>query len=260
MQLRVIFILIHLNRVDRGEHRRILGPGTSGGMHMSTGRIESVERAMSILSAFSSQRRRMTLAELAEETGLHKSTVLRQANSMLLYGFLIRDADGRYGIGASVWRLGLVFRQDYQNGATIRPVLRDLVAHTGETASFYVRAGEERVCLYRENSPNLIRYHLEEGMRLPMDRGSVAMVLRRHAGEEVPDGIAFTAAGSVNLDGGRNPNIASVATPVMSPSGDLLGALAVSGLTTRFTADRRALAVDLIERHAAALRESAERL
>lgn len=223
---------------------------------MNSGRVDSVERAMSILSAFSSQRRRMTLAELADETGLHKSTVLRQAKSMLLYGFLTRDSDGRYGIGASVWRLGLIFRQDYQNGATIRPVLRDLVAQTGETASFYVRAGEERVCLYRENSPNLIRYHLEEGMRLPMDRGSVAMVLRRHAGEDVPADVTFSPAGSANVVGGRNPNIASVATPVVSPDGDLLGALAVSGLTTRFTEDRRSVALALIEHHARALREN----
>jgi len=223
---------------------------------MTRGRIDSVERAMSILSAFSSQRRRLSLTELAEETGLHKSTVSRQANSMLLYGFLTRDAEGRYGIGASVWRLGLIFRQDYQHGATIRPVLRDLVARTGETASFYVRAGEDRVCLYRENSPNLIRYHLEEGMRLPMDRGSVAMVLRRCAGEDVPRNVAFTPAGSVDLAGGRNPNIASVATPVFSPEGDLLGALAVSGLTTRFTSDRRAQALKWIEQHAAELRKT----
>ncbi|MGI3185216.1 IclR family transcriptional regulator [Nioella aestuarii] len=224
---------------------------------MTNTRIESVEKAMSILSAFSSQRRRMSLAELAEETGLHKSTVLRQANSMQLYGFLTRDADGRYGIGASVWRLGLLFRQDYQNGDTIRPVLRDLVEKTGETASFYVRAGEERVCLYRENSPNLIRYHLEEGMRLPMDRGSVAMVLRRCAGEPVPNNIVFTAEGSVNLACGRNPNISSVASPVLSPEGQLLGALAVSGLSTRFDEDRREIALRMVEGHARVLREQA---
>lgn len=222
---------------------------------MTNTRIESVEKAMSILSAFSSQRRRMSLADLAEETGLHKSTVLRQANSMQLYGFLNRDADGRYGIGASVWRLGLLFRQDYQNGATMRPVLRDLVAKTGETASFYVRAGEERVCLYRENSPNLMRYHLEEGMRLPMDRGSVAMVLRRCAGEPVPETVAFTKAGSVTFAGGRNPNISSVATPVFSADGQLLGALAVSGLSSRFDEARRAAALPLVEAHAKTLRD-----
>lgn len=196
----------------------------------------------------------MTLAELAEETGLHKSTVLRQANSLMLYGFLTRDAEGRFGVGATVWRLGLVFRQDYQDGETIRPALIDLVQKTGETASFYVRGGDERVCLYRENSPNLIRYHLEEGMRLPMDKSAVAMVLRRAAGEPVPQALRFTDAGSIGLEGMRNPNIASVATPIHSAGGTLLGALAVSGLTTRFTEDRRTDALTLLERHAAALR------
>jgi len=253
MQMRVICNYdrpLPAGQLGKGAHaERNQAEGT-----MSSGRIEAVERAMSILSAFSSQRRRMTLAELAEETGMHKSTVLRQANSMMLYGFLTRDPDGRYGIGASVWRLGLVFRQDYQHGAAIRPILRELVSETGETASFYVRAGEERVCLYRENSPNLIRYHLEEGMRLPMDRGSVAMVLRRFSGDDVPETVTFTAAGSVDLDGGRNPNIASIATPVFAGDGRLLGALAVSGLSARFVAEKRQAALPLIERHADNLR------
>ena len=52
----------------------------------------------------------------------------------------------------------------------------------------------------------------------------------------------------------RNPNIASVATPVHSAEGTLMGALAVSGLTTRFTEDRRTDALTMLEHHAAALR------
>ena len=49
---------------------------------MTQNRTESVERAMSILSAFTTEKPTMTLAEVAEETGLHKSTILRLTNSM----------------------------------------------------------------------------------------------------------------------------------------------------------------------------------
>lgn len=83
---------------------------------MPARRTESVERAMSILLAFSHARAQMSLAELAAETGLHKSTILRLARSMALFGFLDRDAQGRFSIGASVWHLGLIFRQRFDTG------------------------------------------------------------------------------------------------------------------------------------------------
>ena len=91
--------LFIVSLLDTAMPARILARRGKGKRQMTKGRIESVERALSILSAFSSQRRRMTLTELAEETGLHKSTVLRQANSMLLYGFLTRDAGGAMASG-----------------------------------------------------------------------------------------------------------------------------------------------------------------
>lgn len=214
---------------------------------MPTPRTESVERALSILNAFSSQKPQLSLAEIARETGLHKSTILRLINSMTLYGFIHRDAEGRYGVGASVWRLGLIFRKDFATREQVAPALKQLVKATGETASFYVKAGQDRVCLYRENSPNLLRFHVEEGMRLRLSTGASGMVLRHFSGDTVEDPDTFNAQGTVNSIGQTNPNISSVATPVFSPTGELTGALAVSGLIGRFDDAARAKVTPLLE-------------
>ena len=88
---------------------------------MAVTRTESVERALSILMAFTAQRPTMSLAELADETGLHKSTILRLANSLGIYGFIQRDDGGRFSIGPSVWRLGLLFRRDFVTREAIAP-------------------------------------------------------------------------------------------------------------------------------------------
>lgn len=210
-------------------------------------RTESVERAMSILSAFGLRRPRMTLAELAAETGLHKSTILRLTRSMALYGFIDRDADGRFSLGASVWHLGLIFRQDFDTGEVIRPALRRLAEATGETASFFVRAGNDRLCLYRENAAPLEPYGVEEGMRLRLDSGASGLVLRRYSGEPPADPGLFNERGTVSLDATRNPNIASISTPVFSAKGRFRGALTVSGLRSRFTAAVRAGWIPLLE-------------
>jgi len=220
-------------------------------------RTESVERAMSILTAFGLRRPKMTLAELAAETGLHKSTILRLTRSMALYGFIDRDADGRFFIGASVWHLGLIFRQEFATDEAIRPVLRDLVAATGETASYFVKAGDDRVCLYRENSPSLEKYGIEEGMRLRLGTSASGLVLRHQSGEPLPDMSAFNRNGTVSLDSTRNPNIASISSPVFARNGQFRGALTISGLNTRFKWEVREAAIPVLE---AAAKELGERL
>lgn len=215
---------------------------------MGAKRTESVERALSILTAFSAQKPTMSLAELADETGLHKSTILRLTTSMAIYGFIQRDAKGVYSVGPSVWRLGLIFRRDFTSREAVAPALRELVEFSGETASFYVRAGNDRVCLYRENSPNLLRFHVEEGMRLNLKTGASGMVLRHFTGETLDDLSAFNKNGTVSAIGQTNPNISSVATPVFSKTGELLGALTVSGLVSRFDGEAREKVIPLLEK------------
>ncbi len=214
---------------------------------MATNRTESVERAMSILSAFSTQKPTLSLAELAEETGLHKSTILRLTNSMGIYGFIQRGEDGRFGVGPSVWRLGLIFRRDFTRREHVAPALKILAEATGETASFYVRSGNERICLYRENSPNLLRFHVEKGMRLRLSTGASGLVLRRYSGEDVGDLGHFNENGTASSVGQTNPNISSISTPVFDIAGDLIGALTVSGLASRFDNAARAAAIPLLE-------------
>ena len=214
---------------------------------MTQNRTESVERAMSILSAFTTEKPTMTLAEVAEETGLHKSTILRLTNSMAIFGFIQRDEAGRFSVGPSVWRLGLIFRRDFARREHVAPSLKILSEATGETASFYVRNGNERICLYRENSPNLLRFHVEEGMRLRLTTGASGLVLRHFSGEDVGDLSRFNDNGTVVSVGETNPNISSIAAPVFNSERELVGALTVSGLATRFDAAARADAIPLLE-------------
>ena len=210
---------------------------------MKEQRVEAVERALSVLEAFGETRGRLTLAEIAEETGLYKSTILRLCGSLIRFGYLTRDPDGTFRLGPSLWRLGSSYRRNFDLGEYIRPALRRLVEDTGETASFFVREADERLCLYRENSRNPVRHHLDEGVRLPLDRGASGLVLRAFGGaggnnDRVRrDGYAVSVAE-------RSPDIAAVAVPILHLDGSIRGALAVSGLASRFnkTARKRALA------------------
>jgi DNA-binding IclR family transcriptional regulator len=145
-------------------------------------RVEAVERALSILDAFTGDRPALSLAELAARTGFYPSTILRLASSLTRFGYLRRGADSLFRLGPAPMRLGLIYRQSFNLTDYVRPALARLVERTGETAAFYVREGDKRICLYRHHTPRQIRHHVEEGTELPLDRGASASVLMAFTG------------------------------------------------------------------------------
>ena len=133
--------------------------------------VDAVERALSMLDAFSDGTPALALKELADRTGLTKSTILRLNVSLERFGYLVRDSDGNYRLGPTLWQLGALFRQNLDLREVVVPVLERLVAETKESASFYVLRGKSGVCLYRVNSPRLARDHVEEGEIIPLGLG-----------------------------------------------------------------------------------------
>lgn len=205
--------------------------------------VEAVDRALQILRVFGPSDDGLSLAELARRTGFYKSTILRLLASLVQNGMMERGADGTYRLGAELWRLGGLYRRAVNFEELIRQALAAVVQATNETASFYIRDGSERVCAFRQNSPQAVRHHLEEGARLALDQGASGHVLLAFDGApgELYDRIRERRFHTTL--GERSSEIGSVAVPVMDSSGLLRGVLAVSALLTRFdeTAQLRAL-------------------
>jgi len=214
---------------------------------MSHDRVEAVERALSILEAFSENNVTLSLAELAEETGLYKSTILRLCASLQRYGYITKnDNDGRFKLGPSLCRLGAIYTRNFDLGEVIRPWLKKLATETGETTSFSIRDGEERICIYRQNSNNPIRHHLDEGSRLPLNRGAAGRVLRAFT-EQRKEDKGITAKGFAISLGERSPDVAAVAVPIFDgKQKHFRGALAVSGLASRFNDEAQMRALSLL--------------
>ena len=141
-------------------------------------RVEAVDRALSILDAFASGRAVLSLKDVAEATGLYKSTILRLCGSLEAFGYIRRGQDGLFRLGPKLWQLGNQYQHGFNLEVYVRPVLRQIVDDTNETASFFIRDKSDRVCLFRENSRQPIRHAVEEGLRLPLDRGAAGRILR----------------------------------------------------------------------------------
>lgn len=204
-------------------------------------RVEAVERALSLLDAFTPETPRLALADLARRTGLYPSTILRLSASLERFGYLLRGADGLFRLGPATLRLGMQYQAGFDLAEEVRPALARLSAATGETAAFYVRDGEARICLFRHEPPRVIRHSVPEGAALPLDRGASGHVLRAEGG-----GVVLSL-------GERDSESASLACPVFAAGGRFMGALGVVGPIGRFGAAERARMVPLLERAAADL-------
>lgn len=217
--------------------------------------VAALERGLALLDAFSAGAGTLTLAELAAATGLYKSTILRLAASLIRLGFLQRLDDGRYRLGPAVFQLGRRYQQSFRLGDVVVPVLRELVARSGETASFYVRDGERDTCLFRIESPRHIRdAGVAEGDSFPIDSSAGSRVLSAFLGargaqhEALRRELVVVARHSKRVVGAG-----AVICPVFGVDGALAGTLVLSGPEARFTDAAAASMKTLLLEQAAAL-------
>ena len=214
--------------------------------------VAAADRALTVLSAFRKGDRALPLAELAARTGLVKSTIMRLAVSLEAHGYLAREGDGSYRLDAEVLRLGTIYTQSFRMEAHVVPVLEGLVARTGETAAFYVRRGEQRLCLFRADSPHLLRMHVRVGDALPLDNSAIAQVLRAFSPRPLPAYVAALDLPIVTM-GATDPHTGAIAAPVFGPGDALAGALALSAPVSRWTPEVVAAARPVLAEAAATL-------
>jgi len=214
--------------------------------------VAAVNRALSILDSFSADLTVLTLAQISQRTGMYKSTILRLLQSLERHAYVRRIDGGAYVLGATPTRLAALATKSLHPAELVMPVLRGLVEATSESASFYVRAGDMRLCAYRVDSPRTVRDHIHVGQMIPLAKGAGGRVLRQF------DGLAAVAIAKAAPEfvkvtrGERDAETAAVACPVFGPGGHLEGALSVSGPIHRFDAK----AIARIRRHlVAAARE-----
>lgn len=206
----------------------------------------TVTKAVDILDLFLDHANGLTVTQISNAAGFNKSTVVRLCATMEKRGYLRRDSRSVYYVGPQIDRLSRVFRDQFSLEDSIRPILRNLRDETGESASYYVNDGDSRVCLFRENSLHPIHHVVEEGARLPFKEGVVGRVLLAFSGVRGAEYTKIRKDGFLDAEG-REAFTASVAVPVLTKSGNLVGALVVSGLTNRFDEKKRTKALTLIQ-------------
>jgi DNA-binding IclR family transcriptional regulator len=208
-------------------------------------------RVLSVLDAFTDQRRSLTLSEIGRRAGIPIATTHRLVGELVAWGALERDPSGRYQIGLRLWEVGTLAPRGLGLRDVAMPFLEDLWAATQHHVQLAVLDGTDVVYLERLGGRDAPTVRGRVGGRWPAHTTGAGLVLLAFAGEPVqrrylsqplatftPQTIADGRLLRGTLSGVRQKGFAvsdrqvttdavSVAAPVRDGTGEVVAAVAV---------------------------------
>jgi DNA-binding IclR family transcriptional regulator len=144
--------------------------------------VQSVERAIAILRSFSTERPERGVGELAQELGLHKSTVSRLMRTLERGGLLARNPETRrYSLGLYLIGLASQVVSHLDVREVARPHLRQLADDCRETVDLVVLQGGQVVNLEQYVSPSRQIKHIGRvGRRMSAHCTAAGKVMLAH--------------------------------------------------------------------------------
>lgn len=166
-----------------GGTARAAGAGNRG----ETGPV--IRRAAQVLTAFTPERRTLTLSELARRTGLPLTTTHRLVGELVECGLLERDPAGTLHIGLRLWEIASLAPRGLGLRELALPFMGDLFSVTQENVQLAVREGEESVYVERIAGRSAVPVFTRVGGRFPLHPTGVGRVLLAFAPHEVQESV-----------------------------------------------------------------------
>jgi IclR family transcriptional regulator, KDG regulon repressor len=141
--------------------------------------VQSVDRAITILETLAKDKDGCRITELANATGLHKSTIHRLLGTLMSRGYVEKCLDSEnYKLGIRILLLGsaILDRMDLRNIA--KPYIQELSNKTKEVVHLSILDDGEAVYIDKvESSDHSIRMYSQIGKRGPLHCTAVGKVL-----------------------------------------------------------------------------------
>jgi DNA-binding IclR family transcriptional regulator len=226
--------------------------------------VPAVDKAIQILEALKVQGSERSLSELAEATGSHKSSVQKILVTLRHHGIVERDeGTKRYSLGLTLADYGRVALNNLDIRRSVRPVLKELMEYSGETAVLGVLQGTQVVIADKREPPTHIRVSPFVGWRVPatcncIGRALLAWLpqsriddilkiegLPARTERSITDPSEFLTALAATRERGYateyedfHEGVNGVAAPVFNSMGKLIAALALGGPIFRMTEEK----------------------
>ncbi|WP_262851480.1 IclR family transcriptional regulator domain-containing protein [Mumia quercus] len=223
--------------------------------------VQSLQRGLTVIRAFDAEHARMTLSEVAKQTGLTRATARRFLHTLVDLGYT--DTDGReFWLRPRVLELGYAYLSSISLPEIATPHLKKLTDQVNESSSVSVLDGTEIVYVARVPTRRLMTVAISVGTRFPayatsmgrvllagLDRAERSRVLddselqaltpstttSRARLDEILDAVA--ADGFALVDQELEVGLRSIAAPIRDAHGTVIAAANISMSATQGTAD-----------------------
>lgn len=130
--------------------------------------VQSVEKAMKVLTAFDGSKRQLSLSEISSLTGFDMSATQRFTFTLAALGYLVKDADSRkYELSPRLLDFTYHYLTSSELVSRATPYLQQLGSETEEATNLTVLDGTDIVFVLRIVSRNVFNAHVITGSRLP---------------------------------------------------------------------------------------------
>ena len=138
--------------------------------------VQSLARGLQVIRSFDADHPRMTLSEVASRTELSRATARRFLLTLVELGYV--RFDGKlFELTSQVLQLGYAYLSSATLPQMIEPVLEELSAQVGESASASVLEGSEIMYIARVHTRSIMQVGISVGTRFPALSTSMGRVL-----------------------------------------------------------------------------------
>jgi IclR family transcriptional regulator, pca regulon regulatory protein len=139
--------------------------------------VTSLARGMAVMQSLGSNRRKMTIAQVSQRTGIPRAAARRSLHTLAKLGFVTIDDTGRFYLRPRVLTLSHAYLSTSPVAVLAQPVLDRLGNALGEACSLAVLDDDDIVYLARSTSSRIMSPGLNVGRRLPAHCTSIGHVL-----------------------------------------------------------------------------------
>lgn len=244
-----------------------------------SGGVQSLERAFALLEAIADSPEGVGLTQLSRQTGLNSSTVFHLLKTMMRLGYIRQAEDTkRYFVGSTLFCVAAAARSEVRIVNVADRIIRELAVSTGNTAVFGMRSGDEIVVVAKAEGNGAFQISDRMGGMRPSHCTGMGKVMLAAMTEDnlnrylatyelrsyTPNTITERTRLLQELDDVRrsglafddaefHPELRCVAAPVRDFTGQVIGALAMSGPAWR-------LSLQALQARSAQLRAAANEL
>jgi IclR family pca regulon transcriptional regulator len=142
--------------------------------------VQSLERGLAVIRAFDTDRRSLTLSDVARETGLSRASARRFLHTLVELGYVATD--GReFMLRPAILDLGYAYLSSLTLPEIALPHLQELSEQVGESSSVAVLDGADIAYVERVATRRIMSAAIRVGTRFPAYATSMGRAILAHA-------------------------------------------------------------------------------